>query len=75
MKRVWQAEDGETFGTLAACRAYEQSCQPPVAVPWQLFREILRQCSPYMVRAQDRYDLKTELLKLVPVGLRKHAKS
>lgn len=70
MKRTWMAEDGETFDKRADCEAYEKSCRPPVHVPWEIYREILRQCSPYMVRAQDRYELKEALLKLLPKGLK-----
>lgn len=70
MKRVWMTEDGETFHSKKDAEAYEKNCKPPIAIPWELFKEILRQCSPYLVRARDRYALRDELVKIMPKALR-----
>lgn len=66
MKRAWLAEDGTAFDKRMDCEAYEASCRPPISIPWDIFCEVLRQCSPYMVKAQERRDLKEALEKLVP---------
>lgn len=70
MKRAWVAEDGEVFQHRAEAEAYEKNCKPPIAIPWDLYKEILRQCTPYMVSADDRRALRGALVELMPAALR-----